>query len=588
MSLRDGEVARELVGPPRRMSVPRNESGDAPPRFVAPVPPDPTTVTDWILVALVALVVTAFGALSTYLVVRRRRPSNAVLNFKNVPYLVGTMAAGTLNMISVIMANNHFPSHERTIAFSCTFWTVWMQFLFGLTAWIVFMIVRVLIYVFTTTSFELSLRRQNRYIAGTVVVIALPVALVCVVAQLVPEAAYRDPVTHQCHLSWAVDTSILVWIFLCGCAFYGVMRVLRSRSSLNMEEFDDTRAVSPILLVAVLVSFTCALIALSGATDRWWGRFLYALAIVFLHAFTIVAICGEPLYRALRHDRAYRLRFARLIAPADEPQLAILDIAYNHEELRVFLEWCIRQSGDTKWTYRQNLLNVDAAAHCLMRVIERDFPLEGTSSDAVTRRRAADELLAQYVHVGCEHPVVVPEHLRNEILSESDRSRDDLFVRLRTWLIRAFENRFWERYVRTYDRAVLRQRLLRQQRMQERGMMNPQTIVVLSDGEQDDGTTTDSQSEFYNVNLNAASGDDVSVDRAQPHRRGGIHVSRRRDGRIERAVLTDARHQTRSVDAVTGLTDIEQDMSDVDAPMSTVIVRRSEHSDVDDFVGQST
>lgn len=490
--------------------------------------PDPLHPADWALLALDGLVVLFFVALSLYLLVNRRRRHNKVLNFKSVPLLICIMMASTVNILAILFANNHFWQIDRGVSnLSCTLWSIWMQFFFGLTLWIVFMIARVMLYIFTLTLVVPSPRKQNRYIVLVAFVVALPVMALCFVAQFVPSMTWRSATGH-CHLSWRIDLPIIAWIFLCTIIFYVCARVLIRHSNQDMKEFDDTRAMSPILTVALVTAFICCLIVISGANARWWGRLTYGATITLMHLLTILFICGKPLIKSLRKDQGYMLMFTRSWAPETTHALQLRHLFDNYEEMRCFLTWCEKSSTEDSWLFEGTKVHLKNASECILACIARDYPPNTPVRSLVAgesqRRRDGEQIMLAHVVDTCTKPVTVPTPIRAQLVTVSDRQDPEMFRDLTDWLERVFETRFWSAYAASYNQDVLRQKLLTQQQMQQRGFID---LHVMREAVTASRDTNDS---YFMVNLDSDVSREDATLAVEMHRMGDPRQATVRDG----------------------------------------------------------
>ena len=427
-------------------------------------------VADWFAFALVCLVSACFVCVAIYMVRMRHTRWGRPINFQNVPYVIGLMAASIIHMFSVLIANDHF----ALMNFSCVVWVLWGQYVVGLGMRLVFLTAREFNYVLIyhpRFSQRSPLRRHLVLTLVCVFTISPPVVL-AVLASL-PEfdltrqwidnhVLWRDDVTQWCVMSFPARITVSAWLvlgFLVNLAATVVVSIQqRTKSSDSLTSNDVKQVLAPlrVTVVASILLVCCDLsLTATGSTRFWWGRLLYVFLIIALHVFTIAYLVGVQIWKCYRRDLRYHGQFCVAMTPPTRRLVTFADLRRDANMLDRFMYWCVSEAGRLKinWQYFDKARNVSMniephnAYACWKRLVHRRDGLQMSEAEAPPRRAdMAHDIVSEHVGPTCRRPVVVPDWIALNIVHDTEYWRANLFDELEAYLLHVFEQKFWSDY----------------------------------------------------------------------------------------------------------------------------------------------
>lgn len=449
-------------------------------------------LADWLVLVLVAFVSVVFALFSAYLISVRNSKFGNPVRFCNIPILVATMATSVVHMFSTLVAN----SHLRVLDFSCVFWTLWGQFVFGLGLRLVFITTRTATYFFIlnrATSMRTHMRRHLATALIGVLVIAVPfaLALVATLAEHTPLAddyiLWRDS-TGWCVLSWESKLVIVVWIlavFVCNIVAALVVRQKHTHTTANVRAI--FKPVRDTLIIG-LVIMVCELALVFGDFVRlWWGRTLFELLVVVLHVFTVARLVGKQAWKCYTRDRLYLREFEAIVMPRTQRIVSFDDLCLDPHALDTFMWWCVRESDDRLWMHHDERHNENHTVRpknaymcwrsCRLRVDATTTNVARPDGALNTHREEkALEIIDKHVGEGCDLPVVVPKWMRYTIVNAPDRARPEIFDDLCAYVVEAFKTRYWNTYQSTLTPDVIANLMYTQYTLATLGLLNQDAL----------------------------------------------------------------------------------------------------------------
>jgi len=191
-------------------------------------------------------------------------------------------AAALIHLWSVLISYDTEEEFHSIRAIDCSLWSYWLQLFFGLQAWVLVIIFRIL-------QHRRPMEREKLLKFCIFAVSAVPLGILCAIVPI----EYEDGVCTT-PLPWKIP--VFVWSFL-ALASVAVLGFIVYRKSTKTRNF---KALRDCILVAFLVLVSVMLLHLFDFAPE-----LVVVLITFLHFFVTLRIFSFTLYKAMRHDENY-------------------------------------------------------------------------------------------------------------------------------------------------------------------------------------------------------------------------------------------------------------------------------------------
>src|SRR5579872_6651217 len=230
---------------------------------------------DWVMLALVSAAAAALTVVCWYMLRVRRTTYGQPVNFCNVPMLVCQCGAGVVHMYAALVANGSFPELD----FNSAFWTLWMQFVLGCGAWLMFITLRTFTYAFLMSRAMRVPAHSRRHVLTALIGVAvmLPPVITAIVVSSEP--------AKPAQLGLAPKLVLVVGLLVGHRHAY---------TTANVREI--FRPVRDVLLLGLAVTGGCAALVFSALVQLAWGRCVYVLLLVVLHVGALARLIAVPLW----------------------------------------------------------------------------------------------------------------------------------------------------------------------------------------------------------------------------------------------------------------------------------------------------
>ncbi len=282
-------------------------------------PPDPTTVSDYLVVVLLAVIL--FGYAFFARGIRLLTIQWPILKWINVPMLIAMSAFSVVHLGAVFLTESYFPSlTDRVDELSCTLVPYWMEYAIGLggfSAVLVLRLVSMCMVLFPLCFAESMVKRM--IIQGAVVLSTHgPLIVICIVVTAAGAAEHVEEPHPHCATPLGYKIAIVAWLLYIITVLVGMTVAVRNAVVAKMEVevmVDVVKMFVAMLLVGCVLHFLYLL-------SYWWGRLLFMLMVCTMHTYAyyryVLPVWTEYMVHGTDEARkASAARMAQMCGPVE-------------------------------------------------------------------------------------------------------------------------------------------------------------------------------------------------------------------------------------------------------------------------------
>lgn len=230
-------------------------------------------------------------------------------------------AAALIHLWSALISYDTEKEFHSLRVIDCSLWSYWLQLFFGLQAWVLVIIFRIL-------QHRPPIEKEKLLKLCIVAVSAIPLGILCAIVPI----EYKDGVCTT-PLPWKIP--IFVWSFL-ALGSVSVLGFVVYRKSTKTRNF---KALRDCILAALFVLVSVILLHFFGVLPE-----LVVVLIAFLHLFVTLRIFSFTLYKAMRHDENYVESFFLKEGESQTVEhRSTTSLARDPQRMNHFIDWVFKQ-----------------------------------------------------------------------------------------------------------------------------------------------------------------------------------------------------------------------------------------------------
>lgn len=344
--------------------------------------PEATTVLDITVCFVLIAVTVALLTLIIYAKVKAKKWMS--IKARSPDMIFAITVTGIIWMWSAFIANEHLPFFSLLNKLSCTLWTIWMQYCFGLNLMLSILVGR-LHYYYTIGG--KGFMGMTAYKSTNIIMIlcSLPVFIMAMGIEYNVGVERADGTCHTRSIwKYALSTSFLLVLFI--VVLYVVMGV----SVLRRRIVGDYRELRKSIILSSPAIALVFILTLTSQNLTSIGRSVIESCIMFCVCMLFWGLCGSALLAAFRDEVRYEEDYKALVNTTNIPPKinSLNDVFENEGVYRFFIEWLKNRAAPPPAVRKEDLKRVNIDDGDLIGI---NFDSSDLSSGFYTSRDLDDE-----------------------------------------------------------------------------------------------------------------------------------------------------------------------------------------------------
>lgn len=293
---------------------------------------DPGSAFDWFSLAVTIFSLFLLICGSCYVYIKRRGRKLMKVGSFNIASMT---LFGIIHMIATLICNDHFKEFVELTEKNCVLWTYWMQYFFGLFAWVTVFFMRLLHFADRFTSTDLRIKLTKKIILG--LTLFLPIFILCVSISAENGSTFSSDI-RQCTSGWQWKVALIVITGFSAIILMSFVRFLNDK--IPNEHINEYKTVIDITMVGGAVLLIDGFFHFSSLNLHSYGRMVITCSVAFFHSFWFCRLLGYKIWVVFTDNAIVLQMFNHSYQILDPSDVNMDDITRNEQSRIEFLQFC--------------------------------------------------------------------------------------------------------------------------------------------------------------------------------------------------------------------------------------------------------